>query len=141
MKAKMHDKEILLIEDNKADAQVAMHFFNRSGKAKRVRHVANAQEALHSLKQPGMNGLPALILFDLSPGEAEDLYVLDQIKSDPKLRHIPVVVMTNSENREEILKTYQHSANSVFPKPADLNDYLRELENLEDYWLDAARLP
>lgn len=141
MKPRVRDKEILLIEDNSSDAQLAMHYFSRSGRTKAVRHITSAEEALNHLKRPGMNGLPALILYDLDPNESKGWNILDQIKSDPHLRHIPVVVMTNTENKEAVLKTYQHNANSVITKPSDMNDYLRELENLEDYWLNAVQLP
>jgi len=141
MKTRVHDKEILLIEDNASDAQLALHYFSRSGRIKSVRHMATPEAALEHLRRPGLSGLPALIIYDLDANEPRGLTVVDQIKSDPKLRHIPIVVMTNTENKDAVLKSYQHSANSVVPKPTDMNDYLRELENIEDYWLNASQLP
>src|SRR5688572_20923702 len=120
--------EILLIEDSPLDAELAMTGLKRGHAANHVTWVKDGQQALDYLFREGdyagrENILPHLVMLDLKMPKVEGIEVLKRIKSDERTRHIPVVVMTSSEEESDVAKTYDLGVNSYIVKPLDFAQY------------------
>jgi len=139
-----HPIEILLVEDNPDDAFMTMEAL-REGKVRNAVHlVEDGVEALRFLRKQGQHSTaprPDLILLDLSLPRLSGLEVLEQIKQDPELRRIPVVIMTSSTREQDVLRAYNHYANCYVTKPVDLDQFLGAVRKIEDFWLTIVRLP
>jgi chemotaxis family two-component system response regulator Rcp1 len=137
------DFHILLVEDSRADAKIIERALREWEIAHRLTVIRNGRHALDylfSLREPSAlpEKEPDLILLDLNLPGLDGCQVLSQIKSDPDLRIIPVVVLTTSQRDEDILQTYQAGANSYIPKPAEYSRYCGLVATLRDYWIDTA---
>jgi len=136
--------EILLVEDNPDDATLTMEAL-RDGKVRnRVSVVEDGVEALAFLRRQGQNGTaprPDLILLDLNLPRKNGFEVLTEIKEDPDLRRIPVVIMTTSEDEKYVLKAYNLRANCYVTKPVDVEQFIRVVRSIEDFWLTIVKLP
>jgi len=84
---------------------------------------------------------PDLILLDLNLPRKDGREVLDEIKSDPQLRRIPVVILTTSRAEEDVLKSYNLHANCYITKPIDLSQFMKVVKSIEDFWLSIVVLP
>ena len=117
----------------------------REGKVKNRLHVANdGVEAMAYLRCEGKykdEQKPDLILLDLNLPRKDGRQVLEEIKEDPELRIIPVVVLTTSAAEEDVLRTYNLHANCYITKPVDLDQFLRIVKTIEDFWLSVVKLP
>jgi two-component system, chemotaxis family, response regulator Rcp1 len=136
--------EILLVEDNPADARLVREALKGGRVPSHLSHARDGVEALESLRgQGGFGGAarPDLILLDLNLPRKDGLEVLAEIKSDPELRRIPVVVLTTSEAEQDIVQAYDLHANCYITKPMDLEELGIILRHLEDFWLTIVRLP
>jgi chemotaxis family two-component system response regulator Rcp1 len=136
--------EVLLIEDNPADVRLMQEALKDS-KILNNLHVTNDGEAAMSfLRRKGeYAGVPEphLILLDLNLPGKDGREVLDEIKNDPALKHIPVVIVTTSAAEEDILKSYCHHANCYVTKPVDLDQFIKVVNAIEDFWLTIVKLP
>lgn len=136
--------EILLVEDNPADARLTMEAL-KDGKVKNnLAMVPDGVEAMAYLRNQGKYAgavRPDLILLDLNLPKKDGREVLAEVKSDPALRSIPVVVMTVSKAEEDILKSYDLHANCYVNKPVDFEQFMRVVRTIEDFWLTIVKLP
>ncbi|MBS2038886.1 response regulator [bacterium] len=129
--------EILLVEDSPTDRLIATEALARSSRPNKLNSVQDGVEALDYLRRRGAyeNAVrPDLILLDLNLPRKSGREVLAELKADPQLRTIPVVVLTTSEAEEDIRNAYQHQANSYITKPVDFEQYSQALAAVGDYW-------
>ncbi|MEO8553820.1 MAG: response regulator [Kofleriaceae bacterium] len=132
--------EILLVEDNPADVRLTQEAL-REGKVKNNLSVArDGEEALAFLRREGAPR-PDLILLDLNLPRRDGREVLKEIKADPDLRRIPVVVLTTSSAEVDILKSYELHANCYITKPVDLEQFITVVKSIDDFWLTIVKLP
>ena len=134
---------ILLIEDSRADAKIIDRALREGEIACRLTVIPDGRHALDYLfalrDEPAPNDRePDLILLDLNLPGLDGCQVLTQIKSDPYLRIIPVIILTTSHRDEDILQTYQAGANTYIPKPAEYSRYRELVATLRDYWVGTA---
>jgi CheY-like chemotaxis protein len=136
--------EILLVEDNAADVRLTIEAL-REGKVRNHLTVArDGVEALEVLRRQGAHGQaarPDLILLDLNLPRKDGREVLAEIKADPQLRTIPVVVLTTSSAERDILESYSLHANCYITKPVDLEQFVAVVRSIDDFWLTVVRLP
>ena len=136
--------EILLVEDNPADVRLTQEAF-RDGKIHNKLVVAkDGVEAMDFLHRRGKHAdatPPDLILLDLNLPRKDGREVLAEIKSDPELMRIPVVVLTTSRAEMDVLKTYNLHANCYVVKPVDFEQFIRVIHSIESFWLTAVTLP
>ena len=136
--------EILLVEDNQGDVRLTQEAL-KEGKVRNNLHVVwNGVEALSYLRAEGDYASavrPDLILMDLNLPLKDGREVLQEIKSDPSLRRIPVVILTTSQAEEDILRAYDLHVNCYITKPVDLDQFIRIVRSIEDFWLSVVRLP
>jgi two-component system, chemotaxis family, response regulator Rcp1 len=136
--------EILLVEDNPGDVGLTMEALKEG---KLLNHVSVAEdgvEALAFLHQEGKYAgrpRPDLILLDLNLPKKDGREVLAEIKEDPDLRHIPVVVLTTSTAEHDVLKTYDLHANCYINKPVDFEQFLEVVKSVGDFWFSVVILP
>jgi two-component system response regulator len=130
--------DILLVEDNPNDLELCMHSFRKSGLANRVGVARDGQEALDILL-PSDTGdsapRPKLVLLDLHLPRLDGLEVLERIRSDPRTKTIPVVLLTSSEDEIDRLQAYVQGANSYLVKPVDASAFNDLVDELSLYWL------
>jgi two-component system response regulator len=138
---------ILLVEDDAAHAEITRRNLADFRVANRIIHVWDGQEALDYLFRQGQyvdpqtSPRPHLILLDLRLPKVEGLEVLRQIKADPDLHSVPVVVLTTSAAESDVLDAYQDNVNSYLVKPVDFEKFARLLESFGYYWLAWNRYP
>ena len=136
--------EILLVEDNTGDARLAREALRDAKVANHLNWVADGVEALAFLRRQDsyMSApRPDLILLDLNLPRKDGREVLSEIKSDEKLKRIPVVILTTSQAEEDILKAYHLNANCYITKPVDLDQFIKVVKTIEDFWLTIVKLP
>lgn len=135
---------ILLVEDNPGDVRLTQLAFQRSKVRNRLYHVENGDKALAFLRHEGEYASapePDLILLDLNLPLKSGSEVLEEIKSDPRLRHIPVVVLTSSESEEDIAKAYALYANCFITKPIDIEQFIKVVSSIDEFWFSIVKLP
>ena len=136
-------KNILLIEDNPGDVRLIRESLTNS-KGSSLHVVQDGVEALRFLNHDGKYAnvpRPDFILLDLNLPKKDGREVLAEIKADGQLKQIPVVVLTSSQANEDIFKAYGLNANCYVTKPVDLEDFMRVVKSIEDFWLTIVRLP
>jgi two-component system, chemotaxis family, response regulator Rcp1 len=136
--------EILLVEDNPGDARLTREALREGRVHNRLHHARDGVEALAFLRREAAFAdapTPDLILLDLNLPKKDGREVLCELKDDPHLRLIPVVVLTTSEAEQDILKTYQLHANCYITKPVDLEKFLEIVRMIEQFWLAVVKLP
>ncbi|MEU6356079.1 response regulator [Streptomyces sp. NPDC047072] len=136
--------DVLLVEDDPGDELMTREAFedNRIGNTLHV--VRDGEEALDFLYRRGEHTgapRPDLILLDLNLPKYDGRQVLEKIKSDPELSHIPVVVLTTSAAEEDILRSYKLHANAYVTKPVDLDQFIAAVRQIDDFWVQVVRLP
>jgi len=136
---------ILLVEDNPADVRLTQEALKEAAHARIRLHVAgDGVEALEFLHKEGSFASaprPDLMLLDLNLPRVDGRQVLAEVKGDPDLRRIPVVVLTTSPSEDDILHAYDQHVNSYIRKPVDLDQFLHVLRAIDDYWLGSVSLP
>ena len=136
--------EILLAEDNPGDVKLTEKALDQGQITNNLHVVNDGVETLQFLRGVGEYAdtpQPDLILLDLNMPRKDGEDVLKEIKDDPDLRRIPVVVLTSSDAEEDIVKSYDLHANAYLKKPVDFNGFLDVVDRLEDFWLEVVRLP
>ncbi len=136
--------DILLVEDNPGDVRLTKEAL-KDAKVLNEIYVAKdgveAMEFLHKQGQFTEAPIPDMILLDLNLPRKDGREVLAEIKKDPKLKHIPVIVLTTSKADEDIIKTYNLHANAYITKPVDLNRFVEIIHALEEFWFTIVKLP
>lgn len=136
----MHQlRRILLAEDNERDVELVLDALEEHRLANEVTVVRDGAEALDYLYKRGEyasrpDGLPIVILLDLKMPKLDGLEVLRQIKGDPKLKVIPVVMMTSSCEEQDLVKSYQLGVNSYLVKPVKFQQFVESVKQLSMYW-------
>jgi len=142
----MNDREIeiLLIEDNPGDARLTTEALKEAKVRNKLTHIADGIEGLAFLRQQGKYAgaqRPDLILLDLNLPRKDGREVLAEIKADDRLKRIPVVILTTSQAEEDILKAYNLNANCYVSKPVDLDQFIKVVRTIKDFWLTIVKLP
>ena len=132
--------EILLVEDNPHDAEIAMRALKQHNLANRIVHVSDGKDALDFIfgpdpSSPTYNQMPRIILLDLKLPRVGGLEVLKAIKKDPVARRIPVVVLTSSREETDLVASYDLGANSYLVKPVDFDKFSEAIKDFGLYWL------
>jgi CheY-like chemotaxis protein len=136
--------EILLVEDSPGDARLAQEALKEGKMNNNISVVRDGVEALAFLRQEGKYAeapRPDIILLDLNLPKKDGREVLAEIKEDPDLKRIPIVVLTTSEAEQDILKAYNLHANCYITKPVDLDQFITVVKSIEDFWLTIVKLP
>ncbi|MGA3055571.1 MAG: response regulator [Candidatus Korobacteraceae bacterium] len=136
--------EILVVEDNPGDVRLMREALRESKIMNQLRAVSDGQEALAFLRKQGRYAhaiRPDLILLDLNLPGKDGREVLSEIKADPDLRRIPVVVVTSSRADEDILRSYNHHANCYITKPLDLEKFVEVVQAIQNFWISIVKLP
>ncbi|ARV59525.1 response regulator [Nostocales cyanobacterium HT-58-2] len=136
--------EILLIEDSYSDAHLTIKGLSQAKMTNNLNWVENGEKAIEYLTRQGEYATairPDLILLDLNLPGMDGREVLTEIKSDPELRRIPVVVLTTSMDEQDILRSYDLNANCYLTKPIDIHQFIHIVQLINDFWLAAVQLP
>jgi chemotaxis family two-component system response regulator Rcp1 len=137
-------KNLLLVEDNAGDIRLteeALKDGNIPVKLSVARDGVEAVEFLHRTGKYKDAPRPDLILLDLNLPRKNGREVLSEIKNDPDLKNIPVLVMTTSKAQQDVSRAYSLNANCYITKPMDLEDFMDVMHSIEDFWFDKASLP
>lgn len=138
---------ILLVEDSPEDFETTQRAFRKSGLRNPIFRCSDGEEALDYLfrrgqyAEPGKAPRPGVILLDLNLPGTDGREVLAEIKADPSLKQIPVVVLTTSADERDVEGCYRAGASSYIQKPVDLDGFMRAIERLNDYWFEVVILP
>jgi CheY-like chemotaxis protein len=136
--------EILLVEDSPGDVRLTQEAL-RDAKVQNNLHIASdGMEAKNFLWRQGKHAnapRPDLILLDLNLPKKSGQEILEDVKLDPSLKSIPVVILTTSEAGEDILRSYQLHANCYITKPVDLDQFLKVVKAIDNFWLTIVKLP
>lgn len=136
--------QILMVEDNEPDIRLATEALKEAKIANSVHVVEDGVEALEYLRRQGKHEAarrPDLILLDLNLPRKDGRQVLAEIKADPDLGRIPVVVLTSSSAEQDVLKSYDLHANSYIVKPVDFAGLMDVVKSIEQFWVTVVRLP
>lgn len=141
---RVHPIEILLVEDNVADADLAFEALSESKIRNTLHVVEDGEEAMDFLFKKGKfvdAPTPDLILLDLNLPRKDGREVLRDVKNDPELKRIPIVVLTTSDAEVDIVKSYTLHANSYIKKPLDFRQFVNVVKSIENFWLSIVTLP
>lgn len=136
--------EILLVEDNPGDVRLTFEAFKEAKLGNRLHVAQDGQDALDFLRRRGKHAdalRPDLILLDLNLPRKDGRQVLREVKADPELRQIPVIVLTVSRAEDDILKSYNLNANCYVSKPLELEQFLAVVRSIQNFWLTIVTLP
>lgn len=136
--------DVLLVEDDPGDELMTREAFEDNKIGNNLHVVRDGEQALDFLYRRGEHAdvpQPDLILLDLNLPKYDGRQVLEQIKSDPELSHIPVVVLTTSSAEEDILRSYRLHANAYVTKPVDLDQFIRAVKQIDEFFVQVVRLP
>jgi CheY-like chemotaxis protein len=136
--------EILLIEDNPGDVRLTQEALREGKVINNLNVVSDGVAALEFLRRKGpytKATRPDVILLDLNLPRKDGREVLAEIKEDPDLKRIPVVVITSSSAEEDVLRSYNLHANCYISKPVDLEQFVTVVKSIEDFWMGIVKLP
>jgi two-component system response regulator len=135
------DLDILLVEDNQDDTDLALHALRREKLANRIFVARDGEEALDFLfcrgafAQRSFDHPPKLVLLDLKLPKVDGMEVLKQVKSDPRTKTIPVVILTSSKEERDLVSGYNQGANSYIQKPVNFDQFRETVNSVGLYWL------
>ena len=136
--------EILLVEDNPGDVRLTIEALREGKVLNRLTVARDGEEAMAALRREGRFAnarRPDIILLDLNLPKKDGREVLEEIKKDPNLMVIPIVILTTSQDEQDILKSYKLHANCYITKPVDLPQFLAVVKAIEDFWFTVVVLP
>ncbi|MCW2545486.1 MAG: Transcriptional regulatory protein [Frankiales bacterium] len=136
--------EVLLVEDDPGDVLMTQEAFKDYKIANRLSIVTNGEDAIAYLRKQGRYAdapTPDLVLLDLNLPRRDGREVLRDVKSDPELRRIPVVVLTTSDLEEDVLASYDLHANAYVRKPVDFEQFVAAVRSIDDFFITVVRLP
>lgn len=136
--------EILLVEDNPGDVRLTREALREARVRNRLHVAADGVEALAFLRRIGRYtdaARPDLVLLDLNLPRKNGREVLEEIKGDAALSQIPVVILTTSQAEQDIMESYRLRANAYVAKPVDLDQFMKVVRSIEQFWLEIVRLP
>ncbi len=139
--------DILLVEDNQDDMDLALHSLRRENLANKIFVVRDGEEALEFLfcrgafTQRSFDHPPKLVLLDLKLPKVDGIEVLRQVKSDPRTKIVPVVILTSSKEERDLVKGYNLGANSYIQKPVDFDQFRDTVKQAGLYWLVINQTP
>ena len=136
--------QILLVEDNPGDVGLTLEALKEATVPNKLTIVKNGAEALSLLRRQGPHARaarPDLILLDLNLPKKDGRKVLAEIKADDNLKRIPIVILTTSEDEQDVLESYNLHANCYIVKPLDLDRFITVVKSIEDFWLRVVVLP
>jgi CheY-like chemotaxis protein len=136
--------EILLIEDNPGDIRLVKEVFKYAKLNNNLQVALDGEEAMRMLRQEGeyfKAPRPDLILLDLNLPKKNGREVLREIKEDESLKCIPVVILTTSNAEEDLIETYKRDANCYITKPVDLDEFIKVVKSIQNFWLEIVKLP
>lgn len=136
--------EILLVEDDPGDILITTEALEQSKLVNNLHIVENGEEAVAFLRREGEYAdavRPDLVLLDLNLPRRDGREVLAEIKADPELRRIPVVVLTTSSAEEDVLRSYDLHANAYITKPVDFANFVNVVRQVDDFFFTVVRLP
>ncbi len=136
--------EVLLAEDDPADVELTLEVMDRTRLKVQMNVVIDGVEAMEYLRRDGKytdSIRPDLILLDLNMPRKDGREVLHEIKADEGLKSIPVVILTTSDSDEDIIKTYATGANCYVTKPVGLEQFIKVVKSIEDFWFTVVKYP
>jgi CheY-like chemotaxis protein len=136
--------EILLVEDNPGDVRLTIEALRESKVRNHLSVARDGVEALAFVRREGAHAQavrPDLILLDLNLPRKDGREVLAELKADPDLKTIPVVILTTSRAEQDVLRSYELQANCYISKPVDLDQFITVVKSIEDFWLTIVTLP
>lgn len=136
--------DILLVEDNPGDVRLAQEALKESKVRNKLFVVEDGVEAMAFLRRQSQYSnapRPDLVLLDLNLPRKNGREVLAEVKNDPDLKRIPIVVLTVSKAEEDIVRSYEHRANAYVTKPLDFNQFMVVMKSIEEFWLTIVKLP
>lgn len=140
----MKSVQILLVEDNEGDIMLVEEAFDEAKLANILSVVKNGEQAIQFLnkEEPFTSAVtPDLIILDVNLPRKNGHEVLQYIKNSSKLKHIPVIMLTTSSSDKDISLSYENHANCYITKPVEVNDFLRAVTSIEDFWISLVQLP
>jgi len=135
---------ILLVDDSEDDVEFTLRALEKTKLANSVSVVSDGIEAMEFLRKEGQYAskpTPSLILLDLNMPRKDGREVLVELKADPQLRKIPVVILTTSQAEEDIVSSYELHANCFVSKPVDLDGLIKVVQRIDDFWFGVVKLP
>lgn len=136
--------EILLVEDNQPDVELTQEALTENKVRNNLHVVTDGEAAMEFLYRKGEfadRPRPDLILLDLNLPRKDGREVLADVKADPDLKTIPVVILTTSQAEEDILRSYQLQANCYVTKPVKLSEFIKVVQSIDHFWLSIVELP
>jgi len=136
--------EILPVEDNPGDVRLTLESLRDAKMLNHLTAVEDGVEALAFLRRQGKHATaprPYLVLLDLNLPKKDGREVLAEIKQDPDLRRIPVMIMTISQEEQDVIESYDLHANCYITKPVDLDQFITVVKSIEDFWFTVVKLP
>lgn len=137
-------RDVLLVEDNPGDTRLVEEAFREVSLDATLHTVSDGDELLDFLFQRSdyeSAPFPDLVLLDLNLPGTHGTELLERIRTDPKHRHLPVVILTSSADRDDVVDCYRNHANAYLTKPTDHDDFVSLVESLDDFWFDQVQLP
>jgi CheY-like chemotaxis protein len=135
--------DILLIEDNAADSRLITETLKSLETTKNIYHVRSGTEASYFLKKQGEyknSPRPDIIILDIKLPDKSGFEILKEIKHDEKIKDIPVIVLSSSDLAEHINESYALQASCYIKKPVELDEFIKTIRKIEDFWLNVANL-
>lgn len=140
----MKSIHILLVEDNEGDILLTTEALEEGKIVNSVSVVKDGKQAIDflNLKEPFQNAtLPNLILLDINLPKKNGHEVLQYIKGSKKFRHIPIIILTTSSSEKDIMEAYNHYANCFITKPVDVDEFIKTVSKIENFWISIVHLP
>jgi CheY-like chemotaxis protein len=131
---------VLLVEDDPGDVVLIEEAFEHNKVRNSLKIVGDGVEAMEYLRAPG-SSRPDLVLLDLNLPRKDGHEVLEEVKNDPSLRSIPIVVLTTSQAEEDILRSYDLYANAYVAKPVDFERFIEVIRQIDDFFVSVVKLP
>jgi two-component system, chemotaxis family, response regulator Rcp1 len=135
---------VLLVEDNEADVRLTREALRESGELVRLAAVSDGEQALAYLRREGGFAdvpRPDLVLLDLNLPRKNGLEVLRELRTDPELAAVPVIMLTTSSARQDVIDAYGAGANCFVVKPLELDEFMDLISAIRSFWLGVAQLP